>query len=433
MSIFNKLKAADKSKSEIIPGFQILKINDYTFSEYVTDIDIDPNDIREGFIDANTLTYNDIIDKLIKTDAHFLGKYQDRLSIVDKININWLPASDSPEDERICQEVKEVIEPLITNEFISHQIKSIFRRYAVSEIIWFPENSKIIPVELHNHPFRAFDFNTLHDEEAVTKLPLHLMLYNAETENLAKIPPNKAVISYAPVKFDSRVLSLSEAISPLIIAKFFAMQKFWTRFMEVYGNPPILARMDGTNEKKRNTLLSSLASLGAKGYGVINGVAEIIMIEPKGDGADKFDKFIQRCDDGIGMAITGQSGTSGNGEKSSYASMRILNGVREDIAAASVAIPQRSINHQLIKPYCLLNYNIPANRLPRVQLSLPSNLTAKADLDKKIKDLGVTFKKEYFEENYNLNPDHFEVSGNSTQQSNLDKVKAELLNEWQGL
>jgi phage gp29-like protein len=432
MNIINSL-FKNKEPVSKVSNFKILKLNDYTFSDYVTDIEIDPDDIREGFINADTLDYNDIIDKLIKTDAHFLGKYQDRLSIVGKISKNWQPASDEPADIDLCNQVKEDIDHLITNDFVKHQLKSIFRRYAVSEIVWYPQGSKIIPIELHNHPFRAFDFNTQHVDKAVYSKPLHLMLYNASTQKLTPIPQNKAIISFAPVKFDSRIVSLPEALSPLIIAKYFAMQKFWTRFLEVFGNPPILARLDNANETKRNRLLSSLASLGAKGYGVISGVAEIILIEPKGDGAEKFDKFVQRCDDGISMALTGQAGTSSSGKDATYASMRILNGVREDIAADSISIPQHAINTQLIKPYCQINYNIPERRFPTLKLSLPSNLTAKADLDKKIKELGVNFKKEYFEENYNLNPDHFDVYESQINQNPIQQVKAELLKEWQEL
>lgn len=433
MSIFNRF--SNKSNVTKLTKFKILKLSDYTFSDYVTDIDIDPNDIRENFIDADTNDYNDIIDKLIKTDAHFLGKYQDRLSIVGKIKKDWKPASDSPQDVEFCNKVKDDIDPVITEPFVKHQLKSIFRRYAASEIIWFTQGSKIVPVELRNHPFRAFDFNTQHYDEKIYKLPLHLMLTDPNSFNLTEIPKHKTVISYAPVKFDSRYVSLTEALSPLIIAKFFAMQKFWTRFLEVFGNPPILARTENANETKRSNLLTSLANLGAKGYGVISGVAEVILIEPKGDGADKFDKFVQRCDDGISMATTGQAGTSSNGKNATYASMRVLNGVREDIAAESVSIPADAINKQLVIPYCRMNYNVPLKSIPKLSLSLPSNLKERAELDAQIKKLGVNFNKEYFEQNYNLNPDHFEVSANNQDPENddLQKVKADLLEEWQNL
>jgi hypothetical protein len=172
-----------------------------------------------------------------------------------------------------------------------------------------------------------------------------------------------------------------------------------------------------TSDEDINKLFEALKSLGSNGVGVIGGLTKIELLQPKNNSPEPFEKIIQHCNAEISKAITGQSGTSEGGDKTSYASMRILNGVREDIAHSSLEIISNAVNEQLIKP--LVSFNFDTTNYPTLELVLPDNVEQLLAIDQKFKNLGINFTKEYFTKRYNLDDSDFDIAETNQLFNNL--------------
>jgi hypothetical protein len=120
-------------------------------------IDLKPTNIKNLINSGTNIDIQNTIDTLLKVDSHFLGKYQDRLSVVNKAQLNWKPASDSQKDIEICDTTRQLLEPSLTNSILKNMLNAIFRRFSVTEIIW-ELNNGLYSAKLKPLPLRAFDF-----------------------------------------------------------------------------------------------------------------------------------------------------------------------------------------------------------------------------------------------------------------------------------
>jgi phage gp29-like protein len=130
-------------------------------------------------------------------------------------------------------------------------------------------------------------------------------------------------------------------------------------------------------------------------------------MQPKSTDPKVYTEAIRIVNEAIGRVTVGQTGTSEGGSQSSYASLRVLNGVREDTLADYLDDIATAINRDLIEPFCRFNYNLKA--IPKLQLLIPAANTDKIEQDTKLKNLGVQFKKQYIAKRYDIDEDDFDM------------------------
>jgi len=382
-------------------------------------ININPSEIRFAIQNGNNLMLQDAIDTLISADGHFSGKISDRLSILKKAELKFSPHSDSKKDQEINDFVKENLTEILDKKILKHLLNAIFRRFSVAEIKWTLKDNKYRIEKLKELQPRSFEFTKYLDPESTEEN--RLVIYDFENDIATEIPENKTIQTFASIKFENKILSISEVVAILIVIKYYALQKDWPRFNELFGLPMLLGTYEqGANERDIQNLFNAIKSLGSNAAGVVGGLTKIDTIQPSNNSPEPFERIINMCNQEISKAITGQAGTSGSGQESSYASMKILNGIREDIAQESLDLVSQAVNDYLIKP--LVDFNFGTGQYPKFELVLPVNVNELLDVDTKFKNLGIKFTKQYFIKRYNLNEEDFELIEQNNDQNFLNRL-----------
>jgi len=403
---------------------------------WLSEPELTPAAIKSVLDSGSNIDIQNMIDTFLRIDPDFLGKYQDRLSVSRKAKVSWIPASDEAADVAFCEEVKEALNPLLTNKLIKHHLKSNFRRFSVSEITWEPEGGRLIPTEIKPLPTRSFALSTASDDEE-NRREMKIMIYDSSEDAFYDIPPAKTIQTMSQFELDHSVISLGEALARIIIIKFFCMNKQWPRFNELFSIPPTIVQADANiGDDEFAALQTAVEEMGSNLKGVLKGATDIKFPQPSDGSPDKFVKLSQACKDAIYLAIIGQPATSSSGKDATYASMKILYGIREDIITDDLDMVSDAFNTNLIAPYVFLNYGV-EKKAPTIELLIPSQTSDLMDNDKKLKELGVKFSKDYLIKRYDLNEEDFEIEENSKPAappafwSAADLYKIRMLNEWE--
>ena len=130
-------------------------------STYANLYEISPTDMRAILNYGQNYRIQSLIDLLLKLDSHFLGKYQDRLSVIKKSQKSWKPASEDKKDVDIMEFIKSNLDPILTNANLKYLLSSLFRRFAVLEIVWNFDGKNYIVKELKQLPFSSFEFSKI--------------------------------------------------------------------------------------------------------------------------------------------------------------------------------------------------------------------------------------------------------------------------------
>jgi|GEM_PF-3226460 len=345
-----------------------------------------------------TIDRQDLIDKFITLDDFLLSKYKDCRSAVRKAVVSYdVSMLDNP--DQVLDDLKTYISPVLTNEILKHFMDASFRGFALAEIFWEIKGNKAIPASLKPIQPRSIEF----DDNSTTP-----QLYDSDANVLTPIPPDKTIQVLSPIVFENKVLSLVEGLSLLLLVKYYAQLKDFPRFMEVCSVPARIGTLEaGASKEDVSILKTALKSVGSDMAAVITGLSKIEFMQPKSNDPKVFTEAIKIVNEAIARVTVGQTGTSEGGSKASQASLRVLNGVREDTLADYLDDISTAINRDLIEPFCRFNYNLKA--IPKFQLLVPAANTDKIEQDVKLKGLGVQFKKSYIARRYDIDEDDFEM------------------------
>jgi phage gp29-like protein len=187
--------------------------------------------------------------------------------------------------------------------------------------------------------------------------------------------------------------------------------KFWVTFAEKYGMPFAVGKLpSGRDEKHRRDLLAGMKKMVQDACAVINDDQSIELLEAAGKSAssDLFKSLCEYCDTQISKGIVGQTLTTEIGQTGgANAAAQTHKDVLDEITSGDSRIVE-GIYDSLIRWNVEVNFAY-TGKLPKFKLFYPEDLGRKADLSKKISDLGPRFTRAYFEEELNLKPDHFEL------------------------
>lgn len=141
-------------------------------------------------------------------------------------------------------------------------------------------------------------------------------------------------------------------------------------FLEIFGLPLRLGRYPaGASDREKQTLLAAVTAIGHNAAGIIPaGMA--IDFQRAADGTEgPFDSMIDRMEAIESKVIVGQTLTAQQGNTGSQALGKVHNEVRHDIRDADARQIEQTINGQLIRLYCTINFaGADPRRLPRFAL-----------------------------------------------------------------
>ena len=374
--------------------------------------DITPDYVEEIFNSFNNIAIQSLIEQIISDDPDIIGLMQKRLSLPYYLVTSITPASDSNSDKNIAKFVYDVITDIVSSEVLTNIQKANFFRFSVLQLHWEINSGKYIPTHISNLPRTSFEFHPDSDE---------LMIYDADNEKFSEIPENSSVIAISKFTKKNLPISLIRIIRKFTVIKLFSILD-WSAFNEIYGMPLRLGKYsENSSEEDINNLYDAVSNLGSDAAAVISDKDSIDFISPKNDNPLTYEKLYQTCKNAQSTAILGNSNISGIDKNGSYAALKILSQVSEDIILSDITLISEAINKYLVTP--LVKFNFSAEKLPKVEYKLPKSYKDLLEIDKKLSELGIKFNKDYFIRKYDLNSDDFELSPNEPKIQTPDTKK----------
>lgn len=312
--------------------------------------------------------------------------------------LEWQLNSEDVTDKAI-----ELTEKALANIVLYRLIKDILNAtafgYAPMEILWSYSGGFWLPSKIVAKPQEWFDFN--HDGDLCLRRSLN---------KLEPVPPYKFLCPTQEASYTNPygMGDLAMVYWPCIFKR--AGLKFWATFTEKYGTPWIIGKEPRSNtQRDTEMLLDSLEALAGDAVGTIpnDSSVEIIEASGKASSVDAYSKLIRYCRSEIAIAILGQDQTTE--QTSTYASAQAGLEVTEDIRDDDKRLVEETIN-QLIRWVVLVNIGdvpCPTFEMYEAESVEESSL---ADRDEKLTRQGVRFSKAYYQRQYKLEDDDFELA-----------------------
>jgi len=265
--------------------------------------------------------------------------------------------------------------------------------YSVVQVIWKQEGIRLVPDYVLDQPFESFSINQ--DGE---------IKYTSDTGR--SIIDHKFFATIRNPSFSSP--SGESLYQRLFTAYYYRLNawEFWIQYLETWGKPFIQAVSD-TTDTQTTTFLQTL--IGAKRpRGVITDKnVELKVVEGSGSSGTSFKDFEQALSERIQRLILGQTLTSGAGDVGSQALGTVHNMVRDDKRIADCKLLESTIQN-ILNSYFEINEL--QGEVPLFQFQHQKGLnTDLASRDAILLTQGVQYTAKYYEENYDLDPEDFNL------------------------
>jgi len=298
--------------------------------------------------------------------------------------------------------IEDVFSDLKIYRIIGEILEAPFFGYKPLEVIWKRVGSYIVPADVVGKPPEWFVF----DEENQLKFRTKENMNGEELPSKKFLLPRNEPAYENPYGFPV----LSRCFWPVTFKR--GGLKFWVMFTEKYGMPFLVGKYArGTDQKEIDRLADMLEDMIQDAIAVIPDDSSVDIKEASGKGAsaDIYERLLFFCNSEISKAILGQTLTTENQGKGSYAATKSHMEVRADIVDADKKLVEEMFN-TLIKWTIELNFG--SNSTPP-QFSMYAEEDVDKDLadrDKTLADTGqIRFTKKYFMTAYGFNEDEIVV------------------------
>jgi len=305
--------------------------------------------------------------------------------------------------------ISEVFNDLPMENIISEILDAFWYGFQVLEVVWEKVGNYLLPKSIIGKPQEWFVF---------------------DDENRLKFKTKENPVSGEPVpgyKFllASHKSSYMNPYGERVAAKCFwpvtfkkGGIKFWVSFAEKYGMPWVVGKQPrGQGKAAADDLLDQLENMVQDAVGVIPDDSSVEVIESgsKSGSADIFSGLKDFCNSEISLAVLTETLTTEIGKVGSYGASKTHEGAAGRLSQSDRKIVMSTFNTLVSWIYKL---NFTSNERSKFVMFEEEDVDQElAERDKTLSDTGVKFTKVYFERNYNLKSDEFEIadSGNNSQ------------------
>lgn len=314
----------------------------------------------------------------------------------------------APDGEEATPEAKLLYERLAQNlertnmrNLISGILDAPFYGMTPLEIIWKADGGWWHIADIIPRPYHWFAFD-------MQNQPVFRGAFG--WSGTKPLPPGKFVIVSHHATYDNPygLRLLSRCLWPVAFKK--GGMTFYAKFVERHGLPWTVGKAPAKAERKeKQRMAGDLARMVQDCVAVVPYGSEVQLLTPGGGGQDLLhERFIARQDKAISKLLMGQTLTiEMEGRNNSQAAATTHADVAEGLADADKAMVCDALN-EIAWLYAQANVGADVFA-PIFSFKEPKDLISRADLDLKLKSLGVRFKKEHFKENYNLKDEAFDI------------------------
>lgn len=306
-------------------------------------------------------------------------------------------AEPGAEATRLADDLRADLDNIDLYQLWAQILDAPYYGYAVVEIVWERAAGRMRIARLVPRPQEWFGWDT--DD---------VLKFKGSQGMLAEaIHPFKAVAARHFPSADNPygLRLLSRCLWPVAIKK--GGIRFWTNLCERFGMPWIVGTArSGAQKPERQEMLSSLASMVQDAVAVITAGSEVEMHSITGTAGDLHPSLVKYMDNAISMVLMGQTLTSDIGTSGSRAASETHYAILKDLQEADETIIVTFMENL---GWIYGQVNAPSVPSPEFSFREPEDYSALADLDKKLTETGVTFRREHYVRRYNLAEDEFDV------------------------
>jgi phage gp29-like protein len=356
----------------------------------------------------------------LERDPHVFATIESRK--LDVIQRDWVvdPASDSADDKRNAEMIADMLQNMsaqLQDRISAKQavittgtpfdqtmyglLDSLLYGFSSAEIMWSGKR-EIYPAEMRIRHQRRFGF-ALHEDGWLPRLRTKNNLASGEP-----IPPRKFIFHHHQLQYGPYGRGLGHRIFWSI---FFKRQdiKFWLVFVEKFASPTgkVHYPMNASVAEQDAALQAVQGIASETGIALPEGF-DIELLEASRSGSiDSYEKLAKWCDDQVSEAILGQTGTT---NQSTQGGSRARDEVAERVslkrARADADLLSNTLNSTVVRWAMQLNVGGDA-AIPRVRWEFPEledreDLTARAQRDKILFDMGFAVTRDYVEMTYEV-------------------------------
>jgi len=315
-----------------------------------------------------------------------------------------------------ADEMRKFVTDAILDLGPSKLVKTVFRAIPYGwqpiEVVWDLKDMKLVPKKVVQKPRRWFNFDL--DGNLCMKERGNPYACNP-------VPDYKFLCPVNDRSYESTYgkALLSDLYWPATFKK--GGVRFWMAFTDRFGMPWAIAKHPtGLTEEEVDEIIEMIAMLRQGGVGAIEEGVDLTLTDNKVSGSsDMFESLVKYFDNDIAITVLGNNLTT-SVEGGSLASAKVHNEVRHDIRDDDARLIAETIN-ELIKWMIELNYG-DVEEVPYFSLKAEEDVSKeRSERDKELYEMGVRFKKNYFQDRYSLSEDEFDV---------VDPAKAQPVSEF---
>ncbi len=332
------------------------------------------------------LSYFELAEQIEERDLHYVGVLGTRKRAVSQVEVSVEPASESAEDVRRADMVRDWLGRDELAEETFDILDAIGKGVSFTEIVWEISEGQYRPARLEWRDPRFFRF----DQDGVTPLLRGGQDGKGVDERL---PAFKFIRLGIKAKSGLPVRSgLARLATWTWMFKAYT-QRDWAIFTQTYGQPVRIGKYSSSaTEEDKTTLYRAVANIAGDCAAIVPEGMSIDFIESKNvtAGSDLYERRSDWLDRQISKAVLGQTNTTdaqAGGLGSGQANVH--NDVREDIERADCKALAAALNRDLVRSWCDLEFG-PGKAYPRIVIARPEqeDLTLLSDSLAKLVPLG---------------------------------------------
>lgn len=295
--------------------------------------------------------YMILAEEMEERDPHYASVLGVRKRAVSGVEPQVAPASDSAQDKKIADAVREAIaeHPGFT-DLVEDLLDGIGKGYAIVETIWETTAQEWRPARWRWRPQHHFDWDRetaqelrlIDEANPAEGVPLHRFSYLIHAPKLKSGHPSRG--------------GLARLVAFSWMCKSYSL-KDWMAFAETYGLPLRLGKYgpDATKEDVEK-LYVAVANVGTDAAAVIpeSMRIEFQQIASASAGERVFENLARYLDEQVSKGVLGQTMTSDNG--SSEAQAKVHNDVRHDISVSDARAVSGTLQRDIVRPFVDLNF-----------------------------------------------------------------------------
>lgn len=306
----------------------------------------------------------------IERDSHAFAMLQKRKSGLTARAWEVQPAGDRPIDKDAAELVREILKALPFDRICEDLLDATLKGFAVSEIVWARDGSRIVPTEVRSHSQRRFVFG----EDWRPRLLTWTAMLNG-----MDLPDRKFVTHRFGVKGNNPYgLGLGSRLFWAVLFKREGIT-FWLHFLEKFAGPTVVGKTPvGVLPEEQNKLMRSLASVRTSSAITVPIGTDVSFLEAARSGSVTYEQWLAYWDRQISICVTGETLTTQVGDSGGNRALGEVHQEMLDLLIDSDGdMLAGTLRETLLR--WIVEYNMPGAAVPWVWRVRPKNEKAEAE------------------------------------------------------